>query len=57
MLNAVIRFSLRYRLLTISLALVAICYVGYALAPLPIVGFPDLPRPLEDMHHIENSNL
>ena len=45
MLNAVIRFSLRYRLLTISLALVAICYGGYELAHLPIDVFPDLNRP------------
>jgi len=45
MLNAVIRFSLRYRVLTISLALVALCYGGYVLTQLPIDVFPDLNRP------------
>ena len=45
MLNAVIRFSLRYRVVTIALALVATCYGGYELAHLPIDVFPDLNRP------------
>jgi CzcA family heavy metal efflux pump len=45
MLNAVIRFALRYRVLTIALALVVTCYGGYELSQLPIDVFPDLNRP------------
>ncbi|MBN8624736.1 MAG: efflux RND transporter permease subunit [Planctomycetes bacterium] len=45
MLNAVIRFALRYRLVTISLALVVTFYGGYELSQLPIDVFPDLNRP------------
>lgn len=45
MLNAVIRLSLRHRLVTVALALVAMGYGGYALWRLPIDVFPDLNRP------------
>ncbi len=45
MLNAVIRFALRYRVVTIALALVVTCYGGYELTQLPIDVFPDLNRP------------
>jgi CzcA family heavy metal efflux pump len=45
MLNAIIRLSLRYRLVTIALAVVATCYGGYELYHLPIDVFPDLNRP------------
>ena len=45
MLNAIIRTALRYRLVTIALALVAMGYGSYALSQLPIDVFPDLNRP------------
>ena len=45
MLNSIIRTALRYRLLTISLALVALVYGGYVLFQLPVDVFPDLDRP------------
>ena len=45
MLNAIIRFSLHYRLLTIAVALVVLVYGGYVLYHLPIDVFPDLDRP------------
>src|SRR3990170_734118 len=45
MLNAIIRFSLRYRLLTIATSVVVLVYGGYVLVNLPIDVFPDLDRP------------
>ena len=45
MLNAVIRFALTYRLLTIALALVVAGYGGYVMYGLPVDVFPDLDRP------------
>jgi HME family heavy-metal exporter len=45
MLNAIIRFALRYRSLTIVAALVVLVYGSYELYHLPIDVFPDLNRP------------
>ncbi len=45
MLNSIIKLSLRYRTITIALALVLTVYGGYELAHLPIDVFPDLNRP------------
>src|SRR5688572_3693794 len=45
MLNAIIRLSLRYRMVTIALALVLVVYGSYELYHLPIDVFPDLNRP------------
>lgn len=45
MLNAIIRFSLRYRQLTITAALFVLVYGGYTLYYLPIDVLPDLNRP------------
>lgn len=45
MLNAIIKLSLRYRAITIALALVLTVYGGYELYQLPIDVFPDLNRP------------
>jgi len=45
MLDAVIRNALRYRLVTIVLALVVLVYGGLTLWRLPIDVFPDLNRP------------
>jgi HME family heavy-metal exporter len=45
MLNAIIRFALTYRLLTIALALVAAAYGAYCLTQLPVDVFPALDRP------------
>src|SRR5260370_7587185 len=45
MLNAVIRFALRYRMLVIFLSLAALVYGTYVTAHLPIDVFPDLDRP------------
>jgi HME family heavy-metal exporter len=45
MLNAVIRFALRYRLLTITVAIVLLVYGGFEMYRLPIDVFPDLNRP------------
>src|SRR5262245_43901956 len=45
MLNAVIRFSLRYRPLIVFLSLAVLVYGGYVATTLPIDVFPDLDRP------------
>lgn len=45
MLNAVIRLALRYRLVTITGALVVLVYGSWTLWNLPIDVFPDLNRP------------
>src|ERR1044071_5979222 len=45
MLNAIIRFSLRYRVLTAVAAMVVLVYGGIVLYQLPIDVFPDLNRP------------
>ncbi|WLD13566.1 efflux RND transporter permease subunit [Planctellipticum variicoloris] len=45
MLNAVIRFSLRYRLLVVVLSLVLLVYGSYLATEMPIDVFPDLDRP------------
>src|SRR5207245_2629982 len=44
MLNGVIRFALRYRLLVVVLSLVVLGYGGYVATTLPIDVFPDLDR-------------
>jgi CzcA family heavy metal efflux pump len=45
MLNAVIRFSLRYRLLVVVVSLALMVYGTYLATTLPIDVFPDLDRP------------
>jgi len=45
MLNAVIRLSLRYRLLVLAGSLVVLGYGGYLTTTIPIDVFPDLDRP------------
>src|SRR5580704_12524766 len=45
MLDAIIRWSLRYRTLVIVLALAAMVYGGYLSTTMPIDVFPDLDRP------------
>jgi CzcA family heavy metal efflux pump len=45
MLNAVIRFSLRYRLLIVVISLAVLLYGAYLGSHMPIDVFPDLDRP------------
>jgi HME family heavy-metal exporter len=45
MLNAIIRFALRYRFVVVFLSLVVLIYGSYTTLTLPIDVFPDLDRP------------
>src|ERR1700722_17034365 len=45
MLNAVIRFALRYRMLVVVISLVLLGYGTFLSTTLPIDVFPDLDRP------------
>ena len=45
MLNAVIRFSLRYRMLVVVVSLAMLIYGSYLATTMPIDVFPDLDRP------------
>jgi CzcA family heavy metal efflux pump len=45
MLNAVIRFALRYRMLIVILSLALLVYGSYLASTMPIDVFPDLDRP------------
>src|SRR5262245_8993830 len=45
MLNAIIRFSLRYRMLIVVLSVTLLIYGGYLATTMPIDVFPDLDRP------------
>src|SRR4051794_21042254 len=45
MLDAIIRWSLRYRTLVVVVALAAMLYGGYLSTTMPIDVFPDLDRP------------
>ncbi len=45
MLDAVIRFSLRYRLLVVVVSLILLVYGSYLATTMPIDVFPDLDRP------------
>jgi HME family heavy-metal exporter len=45
MLNAIIRFSLRYRMLVVVASLAVLIYGSYVASSLPIDVFPDLDRP------------
>lgn len=45
MLNAVIRFSLRYRMLVVMVSIAVLIYGSYLATTMPIDVFPDLDRP------------
>ena len=45
MLNAIIRFSLRYRVLVVVVSLVVLVYGSYMATQMSIDVFPDLDRP------------
>ena len=45
MLNAIIRFALRYRMLVLAISIVMLVYGSYLATQMPIDVFPDLDRP------------
>ena len=45
MLNAVIRFALRYRMLVVVISMTLLVYGSYLATLMPIDVFPDLDRP------------
>ena len=45
MLNAIIRFALRYRMLVLVMSVVMLVYGSYLATQMPIDVFPDLDRP------------
>ena len=52
MLDAIIRFSLRYRLLVLVVSLGVLVYGSYLATRMPIDVFPDLDRPRQRTCHL-----